>query len=177
MKLGLKSNEVKLVPYTEEWTNEFQKVKQEIIKATGIDDSSIEHIGSTAIQGMVAKPLLDMVVGVDDLDKLEDSTIKGLKTIGFLRLRVERPNEIIFAKFIDETYVEKTHYIHVVGFESDLWKNLLFFRDYLNSNDKEREEYRRLKEEYVKVGKSDIQEYTDYKESFVKGIYGRRTAR
>lgn len=166
---------MKLVAYSEEWAIEFQKVKQHIIEATGIEDSRIKHIGSTAIKGMVAKPLLDMMVGVDGLQQVESSILNGLKEIGFYRLRVERPNEIIFAKFTDDTYEEKTHYIHLVEYEGELWKDQLFFKHYLNSHEKEREEYIRLKVEFVQNEDGGIQEYTDFKEEFIKGIYQRRS--
>ena len=50
---------------------------------------------------MVAKPILDILIGVEDINNVDDSLIRGLKEIGFLRLRVERPAEIIFAKFTE----------------------------------------------------------------------------
>ena len=58
---------------------------------------------------------------------------------------MERPGEIVLAKFTDETYEVKTHFIHMVDFEKELWRNQLFFRDYLNSNEKAREEYMNIK--------------------------------
>lgn len=141
MKLGLTKDEVKLVPYDNEWENEFLRVKKEIIKHTNLNDTSIQHIGSTSIVGILAKPILDMVVGVDDINDVEKKIISGLKKEGFLRLAVERPAEIIFAKFVDDTYQVKTHYIHLVDYNKKLWNNLIFFRDYLNSNEAERNEY------------------------------------
>lgn len=107
MELGLQKDEVKVVPYTADWGTEFLKVKKEIHQCTNISKNRIEHIGSTAIKDMLAKPILDILVAVDDLCTLNPSIIKGLKSIGFLRLRVERPNEIIFAKFTDNTYEKK----------------------------------------------------------------------
>ena len=141
---------------------------------TGIEENRIEHIGSTAINDMLAKPVLDMLVGVDNLETVEPSVFKGLKTIGFLQLRVERPGEIILAKFTDDTYKEKTHYIHLVEYERELWKNLLFFRDYLSSNEQVRKEYINLKLDYLKKYSTGIKEYTNHKEKFVKNIFNKR---
>lgn len=73
MELGLKRDEVRLVAYTEEWKKEFQRVKQAIVHATSISKNRIEHIGSTAIIGMDAIPILDIVVGVDDIEKRDVS--------------------------------------------------------------------------------------------------------
>ena len=170
MNLGLNGDEVKVVPYTEEWSTEFLKVKKEIHEHTQISENRIEHIGSTAIKNMMAKPILDILVAVDDLLKVDNSIIEGLKAIGFLRLKVERPNEIVFAKFTDNTYRVKTHFIHLVEFEKELWKNIIFFRDYLNDNENARNEYMELKLNYLKKHSTGIHAYTEYKEDFVKVI-------
>ncbi|PUB11162.1 GrpB protein [Paenisporosarcina sp. OV554] len=92
MKLGLTRDEVKLVPYDVEWKSEFDLVKQEIRNHTNIDGDHIQHIGSTAIVGIMAKPILDIVVGIDDIRNVEKIIITGFKKAGFLRLSVERPS-------------------------------------------------------------------------------------
>jgi len=79
LKLGLTKDEVKLVPYDNEWKKEFLRVKKEIIKHTNLNDASIQHIGSTSIVGIMAKSILDMVVGVDDIDHVDKIIISGLK--------------------------------------------------------------------------------------------------
>ncbi|RUU70729.1 GrpB family protein, partial [Mesorhizobium sp. M7A.F.Ca.MR.362.00.0.0] len=90
------------------------RVKQDILNSPPIQEKQIEHIGSTAIKDMVAKPILDLVVGVDDIENVEKTIFQGLKKAGFLKLQVQRPNEIVLAKFSDESYEEKTHFIHLV---------------------------------------------------------------
>ncbi len=107
MRLGLKRDEVKLEAHTEEWKEEFLSIKQEILNATPINEGRIEHIGSTAIIGIVAKPILDLVVGVNDIENVDEAIFHGLKEVGFLRLRVKRPNEIVLAKFTDERMKKK----------------------------------------------------------------------
>jgi GrpB-like predicted nucleotidyltransferase (UPF0157 family) len=177
LKLGLTKDEVKLVPYDNEWKNEFLRVKNEILKHTNLNSVCIQHIGSTSIVGIMAKPILDMVVGVDTIDHVEKIVISGLKKAGFLRLAVERPSEIVFAKFADDTYQVKTHYIHLVDYDKELWNNLIFFRDYLNSNEVVRNQYQNFKVDYVKNNTGGIGDYTDHKEEFVKRIYGERHKR
>ena len=158
-----------------EWQEEFLRVKKDMIHATHIQQDRIEHIGSTAIKGIVAKPILDLLVGVDDIENVEKNIFQGLKKVGFLRLRVQRPDEIILAKFKDDTYEIKTHYIHMVEYNKDLWRSLIFFRDYLNTHQAAREEYQQLKMQFTKQNKSGIDDYTNYKERFVKEIIGRKT--
>ncbi|QUG41626.1 GrpB family protein [Psychrobacillus sp. INOP01] len=174
MELGLGSNEVKLLPYTNEWKEEFNRVKLEIMDVTGFEGERIQHIGSTAIINMPAKPIIDILVGVDDKAKVDKALFNELKSIGFLRLRVERPGEIVFAKFTDDTYEVKTHFIHMVDFDKELWKNQLFFRDYLNSNDEARDEYQIIKITSAKQKDININTYTDLKEPFVKSIFTKR---
>lgn len=175
LKLGLKQDEVRLVDYTSQWRDAFLQTKQELINCTELEDWRIEHIGSTAIDGMRAKPIIDIVIGVDDLNKVSKDFFKALAKAGFLRLKVERPNEIILAKFTDDTFAVKTHFIHLVEYEQALWKNLLFFRDYVNTHEEAMRQYLKVKEAYTMNSSSGINEYTQYKEAFVKQIFSQRT--
>ncbi|WP_223068606.1 GrpB family protein [Paenibacillus caui] len=174
MQLGLKRDEVRLEAHTVEWQKAFHRMKQDILNSTPIQENRIEHIGSTAIKDMVAKPILDLVVGLDDIENVDKAIFQGLKEAGFLRLRVQRPNEIVLAKFTDETFEEKTHFIHLVEYNKELWKNLIFFRDYLNANETVRDQYSNLKKKFIEENNGGIDEYTDYKEQFVREIYGKR---
>ena len=171
MKLGLKQDEVKVVEYTPEWHEEFIRVKKELAEYAELDEKRIEHIGSTAIKGMSAKPILDIAVGIDDLNLVDKEFLKAFQKAGFLRLKVERPGEIVLAKFMDETYQVKTHFIHLVEFQKELWHKLIFFRDYLNADEAARTEYLEIKLAYLKNFSTGIKGYTDCKEAFVKGIY------
>ena len=174
MELGLRKNEVRLEDYTPEWTAEFVKVKVELLANMDLEESQIEHIGSTSIPGMAAKPIIDIVVGIENISFLPDSLVDGFKNAGFLRLRVERPGEIVFAKFTDHTYEVKTHFIHLVEYEGELWQNLIFFRDYLRANEEARREYLGLKVDYLSHSTTGINEYTNHKEEFVKKIFAKR---
>ena len=138
MNLGLKNNEVRLVEYSPKWRDEFERSKNLILDHTHIPENRIEHIGSTSIIGMSAKPIIDIIIGVDDLEKVDKTLFKELEKAGFFRLKVNRPNEIVLAKFLDESYKVKTHFIHLVEYKKDLWHNLIFFRDYLNNNKEDR---------------------------------------
>lgn len=163
-----------LVEYDSEWKEEFLRVKSEIVETTGLEERRIQHIGSTAIEGMPSKPIIDLMVGMDDLEQVDEYLVYGLKRVGFLRLIVKRDNEIIFAKFTDQTYEIKTHIIHMVEYKGELWHNLLFFRDYLNSNAEARMLYFGLKQNYIEKSNTGINDYTSSKEGFVKEIFDKR---
>ena len=175
MRLGLNRDEVRLDDYTPEWSDEFERIRSSISENTNVTEDRIEHIGSTAVIGMNAKPIIDILVGVDDITNFNENIISGLKNIGFLRLKVQRPNEIVFARFTDETYMVKTHYIHLVEYRKEMWNNLVFFRDYLNSNEYARLEYLMVKKDYLAESSTGVNEYTKHKEDFVKKIFSLRT--
>lgn len=174
MNLGLKNNEVRLVEYSPKWKDEFERSKNLILDHTHIQENRIEHIGSTAIIDMSAKPIIDIIIGVDDLEKVDKTLFKELEKAGFFRLKVNRPNEIVLAKFLDESYKVKTHFIHLVEYKKDLWHNLIFFRNYLNSNKEARKKYLDIKKKYVSEASKGITDYTNFKENFVKEIYKKR---
>ncbi|WP_107841274.1 GrpB family protein [Metasolibacillus meyeri] len=174
MNIGLKKDEIVLVPYEQAWQAEFAKTKNELLRVTNLQSNQIEHIGSTSIEGMRAKPIIDLLVGVEDVGCLEKSFFKGLLQAGFHRLRVERPNEIVCAKFTDNTFQIKTHYIHLVQYKGQKWQELLFFRDYLRRNDAAKKQYEQLKLSFFETGLQGIGAYTNYKEEFVKAVLAKK---
>jgi len=171
MKLGLKNNEVIIVPYDKKWNEVFNITKKEIIQYTNLKPNQIEHIGSTSIEGIKAKPIIDILIGVDNLAALDKTFFKDLQNTGFYRLKVERPNEIVCAKFTDETFETKTHFIHIVELKKEKWNQMLFFRDYLNANHDVKEQYENLKKSFFNTDLKGINSYMDYKEQFVLSIF------
>src|SRR5699024_3903970 len=132
MNLGLKINEVRLVDYSSKWKDEFERIKHSILKNSDLDEEIIQHIGGTAIVGMSAKPIIDIVIDIDDLENISKELCKRLEKIGFLRIKVNRTNELVLTKFLDNKYQNKTHSIHLVEYKEELCNDLIFFRDYLN---------------------------------------------
>ena len=173
MKLGLKKDEVVLVPFQTDWKDEFEKVKAALIEHTTLQPMQIEHIGSTAIKGIQAKPIIDILVGVEHLSSLDKPFFKDLQMVGFYRLRVVRPEEIVCAKFTDDTFETKTHFIHIVEWQNTKWRQMLFFRDYLNENEDARKQYEELKNSFFETDLIGITDYTNYKEQFVQSIFAK----
>ena len=171
MILGLKRDEIKLVEPQEGWQEEFHKTQKEIHEATGININRIEHIGSTSIKGIKAKPMIDFAVGVDDINNVPSHIFKSLQEISFYRLRVELENEIVLAKFDNnETFDIKTHIIHMIDFKGEKWNDLVLFRDKLNSSVELRKEYEELKASYIQNETGTMDDYTNYKESFILSV-------
>lgn len=176
MNLGLKKDEVKIVPHDERWQNAFVIAKKELIDCVKLQDMQIEHIGSTSIKGIQAKPVIDIVIGVENITTLDEAFFKALRKAGYYRLQVERPNEIVCAKFTDESFETKTHFLHIVEFNKDKWRQMLFFRDYLNANEEVRLQYQALKNEFFSTKLNGINAYTEFKEQFVQSIFAKMGA-
>lgn len=174
MGLGLKRNEVRLVSHDATWGKLFQETKKDLVENTEFKEHQIEHIGSTAIKNIQAKPILDMLVGVQSLDRDLTPLENELRSCGFYRLKVEKENEVVFAKFTDKTFEVKTQYIHLTPYQGELWNNLIYFRDYLNENEAARKEYEQLKVGFSSKQNEGIEAYTDMKETFVKAVLATR---
>src|SRR4030042_5400238 len=147
--IGLKRGTVKLVPHNSRWAELFEEEKHLLKKTFGDSIIAIEHIGSTAIPGIPAKPIIDINIGVKSLKVARDMKEK------FEKLGYEhRP--FVLGKTKDdlkwqELYVrgpeaKRTHYVHVTVFGGSYWKNDLLFRDFLRKNPERAKQYAELKE-------------------------------
>ncbi|MBD7909493.1 GrpB family protein [Sporosarcina gallistercoris] len=175
MILGLVQGEIQLVEPQVGWQEEFQKTRQTIHDASGLGFDRIEHIGSTSIHGIKVKPMIDIALGVDDIHQVSVELLKSLKSIQFYRLQVVLENEVVLAKFLDNGKLDtKTHIIHLVEYEGQKWDDFLSFRDQLNASESLAKEYEVLKMSYLLKGTGDMNDYTKYKEEFVRRIAERR---
>lgn len=138
--LGLDQCEVCLHAHTPEWATLYTQEAQRIGSALGPLVVDIQHYGSTAIAGIKAKPILDLLVGIGRLD---DGLlcIAPLATLGYAYVpQADIPNDHIFGKG-----VPRTHLVHVVAYESSNWTNGLRFRNALRANPALAREYEALK--------------------------------
>lgn len=170
MILGLKRWEIKLVDPQIGWKDEFHKTQREISAATGIDLECIEHVGSTSISDIKAKPMIDFAVGVEDINNVPSFVFEKLKVIGFHRLRVVLENEIVIARFTDDTFDIKTHIIHLIDYRGEKWNDLISFRNTLNSSGELRKEYEGVKLSFIQNETGDMNDYTHYKEEFILNV-------
>src|ERR1700732_3567190 len=125
--LGLKHNVNLLVDYDPQWESEFINERKRIAEALGAVARGVEHYGSTAVPGMRAKPILDILVGVSPLDdwaKCRDP----LERLGYdYAASAGVPGHHIFGRGRDST--ERTHLVHVVKFLGEEWLGNIALRD------------------------------------------------
>jgi GrpB-like predicted nucleotidyltransferase (UPF0157 family) len=168
------SEPVRLSEYRKEWPSLFQLEKQHLLNClpSGIINR-IEHFGSTAIPGMVAKPIIDMLVEVNSLELTKQKIAPILEDQGyeyFWRPSWGDDQPPFYAWFIKRNNKgERTHHIHMVEAYFDHWDRLLF-RDYLIECPQLAEEYRKLKIKLCRDYKNDRIVYTEGKTEFISKI-------
>lgn len=153
--------------YTSDWAlafNEEKKLLQDII---GDIATSIEHIGSTSIKGLGAKPIIDIMIGVYDLKEVE-GIIKPLGHIKYEHVFHEDfPNRRFFRKGL---WRAGTHHLHIYKYESEEWNSNILFRDYLRKHPDVRNRYNQLKIELAQRYRCDRVGYTAAKAPFIRDV-------
>jgi len=167
--IGLKKGTVKLVPHNVEWHKiaadsiiELKTILQEIV----VD---VQHIGSTSINNISAKPIIDMVVGLENKHQILDKNILyKLEQNGYMR-NTEHDNvgKIFFYKGYDDIV---THHVHVVDYGEHAWNCYVGLRDYLNSNFEATLQYQEIKlRAEIECG-NDIDKYHKFKAGLLKEL-------
>lgn len=126
----------------------------------------IEHVGSTAVAGLCAKPVIDVMVGVVSLTV--SLPVKDvLRDAGY---QYSEYKTDVMHWFCKPSFAFRTHHIHVIPFESPLWNARLKFRDALRADPALRAEYAALKLELAKRFEFDREGYTDAKTPFIERV-------
>src|SRR5436309_2346175 len=145
--LGLKAHLNLLVAYDPRWPAAFEDEKVRLEKALGEITKGIEHYGSTAVPGLCAKPILDILIGVSPLSEWARCK-PALEALGYDYAEgAGVPGHYIFGRGRDRT--ERTHLVHVVEYQGKSWCGSLAFRDALRSDAGLREAYAQVKERAV----------------------------
>jgi len=162
---GLPKRTVKLEPHSERWRQLFDEEAARIRAAIGEVVATIEHIGSTSIGGIAAKPIIDIAVGVE---KIADGArcVRPLENIGY----EYRGEHGIAGRFYFVKGEPRSHHLHVLEMDSDFWRSHLLFRDYLRENKAIAEEYENLKKELAKRYAENREAYTNGKAGFIENV-------
>jgi GrpB-like predicted nucleotidyltransferase (UPF0157 family) len=163
--LGLEHDQVRLHPYTPLWAQLYRQEEEQINTAIGHLIVDIQHVGSTAVPGIEAKPILDIMAGVK---RLEDARFyqAPLAAIGYEhRAHAGIPNDHVFGKG-----VMRTHILHIVEYGSREWTRNLYFRDALRSDPDLAREYEALKIELARKFSNNRAEYTAAKSAFIRKV-------
>ena len=172
--LGLERGVVRLAPYCDAWPALFAEEAARISAALGDRIGPIEHIGSTAIPGAQAKPIIDMMAAVADLDGAKD-LIPEVEALGYVyRHDLDFPDRHYFVLRPEENFT--THHLSLAESTSEFWRRQLLFRDYLRAHPDVREAYVALKRELAVELTHNRPAYLDAKTEFIENVLRRAAA-
>jgi len=166
---------VVIVDYDPEWPLLYEQEKARLLRVIGRWVVAIEQVGSTAVPGLGAKPIIDVMVAVRRLADAE-KCIEPLQSIGYEYVpRGEDfiPERRYFHKGPPEA---RTHHLHMVERTSDFWERHLLFRDYLRTHPKTAQEYEQLKRELAARYGSDRLCYNDAKTPYIEAVVAKARA-
>lgn len=182
---------ITVIPYDQQWNDIFLKEKSSLELIIGKTDIQIEHIGSTSISGMPAKPIIDILVGVPKMEYFSEIVSKLSqkeeyiyfkiyeKNINFrrffLKLKLNKP--IVYPNVIDYEFegdiIPLEHrmcHIHVVPLNHEFWEIHIKFRDILINNPLIRSEYKKLKKDLSRQNWNSSKEYYFAKHNFIQSV-------
>lgn len=165
--IGLKKGTVKLVGHNPKWRQNFKRNEKKIRKVFGQDALEIQHVGSTAIPGILAKPIIDIVLIVSSLKKVRRYE-KKLKEIGYEIKKNDTKKERLF--FTKGPEKKRTHYLHVSQIGSGYAEDMILFRDYLCKHKDVAKKYSELKESLAKKYQDKRAIYTEKKTKLIERI-------
>ena len=144
---------------------------EERILRTALGDvpARIEHIGSTAVAGLAAKPIIDLLVGLEDFS-IADAVVPKVEALGYEYIQ-KYEDVMPFRRFLKkEQGGIRTHQIHMVGVGGEFWERHILFRDYLRQHPGVAEQYASLKKELAGREWEDVNEYADAKTQFIREV-------
>lgn len=161
---------ITVLDYDPTWPLKYAKERNCITAILKENCIAIYHIGSTSVPGLAAKPIIDIMAVVKNLEKV-DTLAEKFSDIGYEYLG---EFGIMGRRYLRKGGDERTHQIHI--FQADDWHNIcrhLAFRDYMRIHEKERNEYAKIKKNLAQKFPYDIDGYCDGKENFVREIEKR----
>ena len=157
----MRSTVVTVVPYDSSWEFQFEKIKLEIEDAIGDIIVSVEHIGSTSVVGLSAKPCIDIDIVIKDYTVFREVADR-LKAIGYLHEGDLGIKDREAFKYSDKSHLAK-HHLYVCPENSGELKRHIAFRNYLMEDPEAVRKYSALKEEGARLFPCDIDKYIEYK--------------
>ena len=162
-------DDVVIVDYDPRWPDLFTQEAERVKAVLGEEQvTAIEHFGSTAVPGLAAKPIIDLLIGVRSLDEARGA-VPALSELGYA-FWYDNPDtdRLFFVKGLPPNG-PRTHHLHIVEPDSPLWERLLF-RDYLRTHPEEAQRYSGLKRELSARFPTDREGYTQGKTDYIEQV-------
>lgn len=157
---------IKVLPYDSHWPEQFTEEAQSIQKALGSNCIEIHHIGSTAVPGLAAKPIIDMIPVVLDITQV-DAMNPLMAALGY---EIKGESGMLFRRFFQKGDTEPSFNVHVFEQGSSEIERHVKFRDWMRIHPEDRDAYAQLKQDLAQSHPDDISAYCFGKEEFVSRI-------
>ena len=165
----MRTVKVTVLPYNEGWRSDFEKIKNELENAIGDMVIAIEHVGSTSVQGMSAKPCIDIDVVIKDYSVF-DILVGKLADIGYIYEGDLGIKDREAFKYTDKPHLQ-THHLYVCPqYSAELHRHITF-RDYLRTHPEAVNEYSKVKEKAAQLFPDDIDSYIEFKSPCIAKLY------
>jgi len=164
---------IEVVPYDPRWVEQYEAERMLILGAIGQYVIDIEHAGSTAVPGLAAKPVIDILVGIRDLADASNC-IEPLTSLGYEyhpAFEIQLPERRYFKKPAGQEL--HTHHVHMVETTSNFWRAHILFRDYLRTHPEDAQAYACLKQELAIRFGENREGYTDAKTEFIESVLSK----
>ena len=158
--------------YSPEWPREFERERAAIARLLAPLPMHIEHIGSTSVPGMPAKPIIDIMLGVPSLADIE-ARIELVEQLGYTHLPEMRelmPDNRFFAKPVS---MPRHFHLHAVEYDGEFWRDHIAFRDMLRADNELARDYAALKNRLADEFAFQPKRYTDAKGPFINAAVAR----
>ena len=165
----MRTRKVVVLPYDVVWQSAFKKIKGEIEEAIGNLIFGIEHVGSTSVAGMSAKPCIDIDVIIKDYSVF-DLLVSRLALIGYIHEGDLGIKDREAFKYTDKPHLQK-HHLYVCPEHSRELSRHIAFRDFLRSDPEAVKKYSSVKETAARLFPDDIDKYIEYKSPCIKELY------
>ena len=167
----MQTKKVVVVPYDEAWKNAFEEIKNEIEAEIGDLILGIEHIGSTSVEGLSAKPCIDIDVIIKDYSVF-DAVAKKLGTIGYIHEGDLGIQDREAFKYSNKPHL-MMHHLYVCPQDSKELHRHITFRDFLRHNPEAVRKYSLIKEKAAELFPCDINKYIEYKTPCIAELYAQ----
>ena len=165
----MKTKKVIVLPYDKGWKDAFESIKSEIEDAVGELIMGIEHVGSTSVEGMCAKPCIDIDVVIKDYSVF-DELVNKLSTIGYIHEGDLGIKDREAFRYSGKEHL-MNHHLYVCPLYSEELHRHVTFRDFLKSDAEAVKKYSTVKETAAKLYPSDIDGYIRYKSPCIEELY------
>lgn len=165
----MRTKRVVVESYDETWTSAFKEIKKEIESAVGDLIIGIEHVGSTSVEGLSAKPIIDIDIIIKDYS-IFDAVVNKLNTIGYIHEGNLGIKDREAFKYSDKPHLQR-HHLYVCPQQSEELHRHITFRDFLRSNPEAVKRYGAVKEKAAQLFPDDMDKYIEYKAPCVEELY------